>query len=303
MRNILLFLGVCLSVSLISCEEIVQLRVPESNQFIVVDATLTNQSGPQIIRLYKSQNYFDNNNPETLKDAKVLVKDNEGNMYEFKENLSNRGVYEWNSANKVLGKIGNTYQLSIDWNGEHLDAVSKMNRVPAIDSIRYKKATANLRQSGEGKPSEGFEAHFYAVDPKGEGDCYRVKAYKNGVQFNASNNLTVMYDSNFQKGSQADGLMFILPVRSSISPELYLDGDSLKVELYSITEGQYDFYFQARQEINNAGLFSRPTANIPTNLINKNKNSTWQGAGWFGTSAISTKKIKIDQTQAVKKLF
>ncbi len=303
MRKIYLFLGICFSILLFSCEEIVELKVPTSNQFIVVDATITNLPGTQVIRLYKSQNYFDNSAPETLNDAKVVVKDNEGNVYEFKESLFNRGVYEWKVSNKILGKIGNTYQLSIDWNGEHLEATSKLNRVPPIDSIRYKKSTANLRQSGEGKPSEGFEAHFYATDPKGEGDCYRVKAYKNGVVFNSPNNLTVMYDSNFQKGSQADGLMFILPVRSSISPELYLNGDSLKVELYSISEAQFDFYFQARQEINNAGLFSRPAANIPTNLINKNKNSVWQGAGWFGTSAIQSKSILIDQTKASKKLY
>ena len=304
MKKFLLFFGVVMASLLISCEEVVDLKVPDSNQFLVVDATLTNQIGTQTIKLYKSQNYFNNEGVEFITGAKVTVTDNEGNLYAFKESAVNVGFYEWKSpTNKILGKIGNTYQLSIDWNGEHFDAVSKLNRVPPIDSIRYKKAKANLRQSGEGKPEEGFEANFYATDPKGMGDCYRLKTYKNGKLFNDPSNLLVLYDSNFQKGSQGDGLMFILPVRSSISPELYLDGDSLKVELHSITEGQFDFYFQARLEVNNAGLFSRPAANIPTNIINKNKNSVWQGAGWFGTSAISSMALKIDATKASKKLY
>lgn len=305
MRGLYSIFCFCLSILLFSCEDVVDLKVPDSNQFVVVDATLTNQTGSQLIRLFKSQNYFNNNVPEAILGAKVVVNDNEGNSYEFKENVTSPGVYEWKPLgnNQVLGKIGRTYQLSIDWNGEHLDAVSKMNRVPAIDSIRYKKSTASLRQKGEGKPDEGYEAHFYANDPVGLADCYRLKAYKNGILFNEPNNLTVMFDSNFQKGSQGDGLMFILPVRSSISPELYVEGDSLKVELLSISEGQFDFYYQARQEINNAGLFSRPAANIPSNVVNKNKNSAWQGAGWFGVSAISSKKIKIIGVLANKKLY
>jgi len=304
MKGLSVLLGLVLLVGFSSCEEVVDLKVPDSNQFFVVDASLTNLPGSQKIRLYKSQNYFDNNPPESIQGAKVFVVDSEGTRYEFKENTSIKGLYEWSpNNNQVFGKIGAIYQLSIDWNGEQLEAFSKMNRVPAIDSIRYKKTTASFRQRGEGKPDEGFEARFYATDPVGVGDCYRLKAYKNGKLFDGPENLTVMYDSNFQKGAQGDGLMFITPVRSSISPELYLEGDSLKVELLSITEGQFDFYFQARQELNNAGLFSRPAANIPTNVMNKNKSSKWQGAGWFGVSAVSIKTIKIEASKASKKLY
>lgn len=304
MRGLYLVLSFFLFVGLTACEEVVDLKVPDTDRFFVVNAVLTNQVKTQSIQLFKSQNYFDNNPPESIQGAKVVVTDNAGNRFEFTENASVKGLYEWRPVgNQVLGKVGSSYQLSIDWNGEQFEAFSKMNRVPPIDSIRYKKETANLRQRGEGKPDEGFEAHFYARDPIGVGDCYRLRTYKNGKLFDGSNNLTVMFDSNFQKGAQGDGLMFISPVRSSISPELYLDGDSLTVELLSITEGQFDFYFQARQELNNAGLFSRPAANIPTNVVNKNKSSKWQGAGWFGVSAVSRSTIKIEASKASKKLY
>ena len=304
MRGLYLVLSFFLFVGLTACEEVVDLKVPDTDRFFVVNAVLTNQVKTQSIQLFKSQNYFDNNPPESIQGAKVVVTDNAGNRFEFTENASVKGLYEWRPVgNQVLGKVGSSYQLSIDWNGEQFEAFSKMHRVPPIDSIRYKKETANLRQRGEGKPDEGFEAHFYARDPIGVGDCYRLRTYKNGKLFDGPNNLTVMFDSNFQKGAQGDGLMFISPVRSSISPELYLDGDSLTVELLSITEGQFDFYFQARQELNNAGLFSRPAANIPTNVVNKNKSSKWQGAGWFGVSAVSRSTIKIEASKASKKLY
>lgn len=304
MRARVIILLVLIASFLTACEDIIDLKVPDSNKYLVVDASLTNLPGTQVIHLLESQNYFDNSEPAGIKGAKVRVTDNEGKAFDFIENTSKPGYYEWKQTNnQTFGKIGNTYTLSINWNGEQFEAVSGMYRVPPIDSIRYKFSKANLRQSGEGKPLEGYEANFYARDFRGEGDCYRIKAYKNGKLFNETNNLTIAYDANFQKGAQADGLMFILPVRSSISPELYLNGDSLKVELLSISEAQFDFYTQARLEINNAGLFARPSANIPTNLVNKNKNSPWQGAGWFGVSAVSSKSIKIDATQAVKKLY
>ena len=299
-----LILLVLLTGFITACEDIVNLKVPDSDKYFVVDANLTNLPGTQVIHLLESQNYFDNSDPVGIKGAKVRVTDNEGLAFDFLENTSKPGYYEWKpSQGKTFGKVGNTYTLTINWNNEQLVAVSAMNRVPAIDSIRYKFAKANLRQSGEGKPKEGYEANFYARDFNGEGDCYRIKAYKNGKVFNSPNNLVIAYDANFQKGAQADGLMFILPIRTSISPELYLNGDSLRVDICSITEGQFDFFTQARLEINNAGLFARPTANIPTNLFNRNKNSTWQGAGWFGVSAVSSKTILIDASQAVKKLY
>jgi hypothetical protein len=74
----------------------------------------------------------------------------------------------------------------------------------------------------------------------------------------------------------------------------------VKVELLSITEAHFDFWTQLRQELNNAGLFARPAARIPSNINNVNANSTKQASGWFGTSAVSTMEVKIDKTKAVK---
>jgi hypothetical protein len=95
-----------------------------------------------------------------------------------------------------------------------------------------------------------------------------------------------------------DGLMFIRPIRRSISPQLYLDKDKIRVEIWSITEDEFNFYSQARLELNNAGLFSRPAANIPTNIKNLNASSKLQGAGWFGVSAVSSFETIVDPKKA-----
>jgi hypothetical protein len=285
---------------LCSCEEVIVLDSPNFDHFMVVQATLTNQKGPQQIYLSQSQNYFDNSTPLVLSGASVEVSDDEGNLYIFTENAAKKGTYVWTpkSESDVLGKIGRTYKLLVKYTGESYTSVAKMYRVPPIDSILYQASDASNRQSGTNKPEVGFDAQFFARDPRGAGDCYRVKFYKNDKLFNETDNLVLMYDSSFQKGAMADGLLFILPVRRAISPELYVEKDKIKVELYSISEDQFNFYSQARLELNNAGLFARPAANIPTNVVNTNLNSKTQGAGWFGVSAVSTLETVVDPKKA-----
>jgi Domain of unknown function (DUF4249) len=300
MRYFILFI----SLFLMSCEEVVTLDSPQSNHYLVVEATLTNLPGPQKIVLTRSQDYFDNSSVPPIQGAEVLVRDDASHEFRFTESVDNPGTYVWvpSVSNPQLGQVGRNYQLNVKVGNDVFVASETMNPVPPIDSIAYKAATANPRQSGEGKPKEGFEARWFANDLKGEGSSYRLKFYKNGVLFNTPSNLLIFYDSALQKVAGTDGLMFNLPIRSAINPELYVANDKVKVELYSISIDHFSFYSQARLELNNAGLFSRPAANIPTNIKNTNPSSSLQGAGWFGVSAVSSLETTIDPAKARKNM-
>ena len=70
---------ICITlVALSSCEEVVSLPSPASDNYLTVEATLTNLSGPQKILLSKSQAYFDNTAVPKISNAEVIVKDNSG---------------------------------------------------------------------------------------------------------------------------------------------------------------------------------------------------------------------------------
>ena len=295
-----LILGlICLFLT--SCEDIITLNGPQTEPFIVVDGNITNVAGEQIIRLTNSQNLLNESVPTPLKNAVVKVTDDLGKTYEFKD-IKSEGIYKWIPANKsdILGTVGRTYSLEIQSEGDIFKAVSKINRVPKIDSIAYRLDDANGRQKGVGKPDKGYEAQFYANDLKGVGDCYRIKVYKNDTLMAGEDNIVVAYDALNTKNPIGDGIMFIIPLRQVARTELYEENDRLKVELLSITEAHYDFWSQFKQELNNAGLFARPAARIPSNVINTNPKSSRQASGWFGTSAISSFEVKIDKTKAVK---
>ncbi len=295
------FHAIILSLFMMSCTDVIQLNVPQTDPYLVVDASITNLVGTQTVKLSKSQAYLDETTPEGIKNASVKVTDDLGKVYEFKD-LTNEGRYVWTPADKseIMGIVGRTYTLEVKSDNEIYRAVSKLNRVPKIDSIVYKLTDANLRQKGTGKPDVGYDAHFYSTDPKGVGDCYRIKIYQNGKLRLGAENIIIAYDGIGNKSPIGDGLQFILPIRRLATNELYKENDQLRVELLSITEGNFDFWLQLRTELNNAGLFATPASRIPTNIENANPNSLKKASGWFGTSAISTFEVNIDKTKAVK---
>lgn len=297
MKPIYLFL---LFLALTSCEEIVNLPSPVSDHYLVVEANLTNQNTAQQIILSRSQDYFDQSAAPKLGGALVTVSDTLGHQFNFVEKVAQSGIYVWEptAQQPTIGKVGTTFTLNVKWQNETLTSRATLNRVPPIDSILYQYDEAFGRQSSNNNPKNGYDAQFYARDFRGAGDCYRVKTYRNGVLFNDPINLTLVYDAGFQKGAMTDGLMFILPIRRSISPRLYLENDKIRVELWSISEDEFNFYSQARLELNNAGLFSRPAANIPTNIKNMNPASKLQGTGWFGVSAVSSFETVVDPKKA-----
>lgn len=289
-----------LLLALTSCEEIVTLPSPVSDHYIVVEANLTNQNKAQQIILSRSQDYFDQSSAPKIAGAQVTVSDTLGNQFSFVEKVAQSGIYVWEptAQQPTIGKTGTTFTLNVKWQNETVTAKAKMHRVPPVDSVLYQYDEASNRQAADGQPKNGYDAQFYARDILGAGDCYRVKTYRNGVLFNDPINLTLAYDAGFQKGAMTDGLMFILPLRRSISPSLYQENDKIRVEIWSISEDEFNFYSQARLELNNAGLFSRPAANIPTNIKNINPVSKLQGTGWFGVSAVSSLETVVDPKKA-----
>ena len=301
-KQILTFIPLfILSMTLMSCEDVIKLDIPKTDPYLVVDGSITNVAGEQVIKLSKSQDLLSSSPVEGVKNAIVKVSDDLGKIYEFKD-LKNNGKYVWTPAIKteIMGVVGRTYTLEIIAENENYKAVSKLNRVPKIDSLVYKFDDANLRQKGTGKPDKGYDAQFYATDFKGVGDCYRVKIYKNDTLKNSEQDIIIAYDAIGAKSPFGDGLTFVLPIRRLANTELYRENDKVKVELLSITEAHFDFWTQLRQELNNAGLFARPASRIPSNVVNINANSPKQVSGWFGTSAISSMEIRIDKAKAVK---
>jgi len=233
-----------------------------------VDGWLTDQPGPQRIRLTQTTAYFNNGVATPATNATVIVLDDQQKQYNFTD-PDNDGYYVWTppKPTDTLARIGHTYYVGIRFQGEEYYSQTKMNRVPAIDSLIFRKEKINPISS-----EEGYQAEFYATDPANGADYYRVRYFRNSQLQNRPQDLILSYDGAFNGSGNTDGFVFIRPIRQSINPEkLYVMNDTVKVELQSITPEAFYFLQQLNQQITNGGLFASPPANVPTNIINAKK--------------------------------
>ncbi|WP_288425315.1 DUF4249 domain-containing protein [uncultured Spirosoma sp.] len=271
-----------------ACETVIDAKLDTSPTQLSIDGTITDQPGPQTVRLSLTAPYFDSATTPAAKGATVTVADNTGRTYVFTD-PDNDGYYVWQPAQRdTMGRIGRTYKLTIAYQGDTYIASSTMNRVPAIDSLVFREARINPISS-----TMGYRASFYARDFPGARDYYRVRFFWNGVLQNKPRNIVTVQDAAFRGSADTDGLQFIQPIRQSINPDsLYRMNDSVRVEVQSITPEAFDFLSQLRTQLTNGGLFATPPANLPTNIVNMT-NGGRAATGFFTASAIRTRSAVV----------
>lgn len=281
---------------LFSCETRISPTLESAPALLVVDAWITNESVPQEIVLSRTQPYFENQYPPAVKGAVVQVTDNNGKVFAFTEDNTKAGHYVWKGLpGETLGTTGQTYQLQVLVGGESFTAVSKMGRVPAIDSIVFS------REKRIGTTDTLTLAEFYATDPKGPGDAYWIRAYKNGNALDKPSEINVAFDAGFSPGGETDGVVFITPIRRAINPNRtdsnnrvlspYDPGDSVNVQIHSITLAAFNYLNEVAVQTDRPGgfqeLFAAPLANVSTNIRNTNPGGS-AVLGFFNVSAVSS---------------
>lgn len=278
-----------LAVASLSCETVINTKLDTGPSQLSVDGTLTDQPGPQRIRLTQTAAYFDNALPPVASGATVTVTDNLGKTFAFTD-ADNDGYYIWTPATTdTLGRVGRTYTLRIQFQNDVYVAQTKMNRVPPVDSITFQDAQINPVSS-----ERGYRADFYARDFAGAPDQYRIRYYRNGALQNRTADITNVYNASFNNSSDTDGLLFIQPIRRSANPEkLYQISDTVKVELLSLTLDGFYFLEELQTQLNNTGLFARPATNLPTNVINTNPGGR-AATGYFMTSAVQSRTVVVN---------
>lgn len=290
----LLLLG---TLVLTSCETVIDAKIESAPSQLAVDAWITDQPGEQQIRLTSTRNYFDNGPATPATGAAVVVGEvsTAGNSiarrFEFTD-PDKDGIYTWKPASNAdtakLGSIGRTYALSIAYGGESYVALAQMPRIPAIDSLTFSKQKINPVSS-----ETGYRAEFYATDLAGATDYYYIRYYRNGKLQNRPQDIILSYDGAFRGSANTDGLQFVRPIRQAINPEkLYALNDTVRMELRTVTVEGYTFWELLKAQLQNAGLFATPPANVPTNLRNLRTGGP-AAVGFFLASPVRTRTATV----------
>jgi hypothetical protein len=286
-------------IGLSGCEDVIDLKTESGPTQLVVDGWITNQPGTQTITLTWSSPYFDTNPIKPVLGAKVSVTDNLGKVYTFTDS-EGTGKYTWGKlASDTLGRIGGKYTLKVEHDQEVYTAKNEIKRVPKVDSIAYTHETLPIKPDKDKGQKTGFIVEFYARDFIGTGDTYWIKEVINGkTNVDKAEKISIAYDAAFGAGAPSDGLIFIQPLRRSITYDsLYQAGNRVGVELHSITNEAFYFLQQVVEQSTNGGIFATPIANIKSNVTNADPNGR-KALGYFGASAVSKMETVIDPKKA-----
>src|SRR5690606_18341674 len=167
-----------LALLLFSCEDVINIDVKEGKQQLVVDAWLTDESGEQKVTLTLSQPDFDQTGPSPAPCAEVYVVREDSTRFRFVDH-DNDGIYTFSPRNRNFLRLNENVALYIQYGGEEYYSISRLRRVPPIDSLKYQAITLPITPGDS--PRSGFLAQFFATDFEGEGDTYLVRSYKNDV--------------------------------------------------------------------------------------------------------------------------
>jgi len=302
MRNTLLPF---LFLILISCEDIITPELPTNDPILVVDAWLNNLNEEQKIILSSTQDYLDSTSSPSVSGAIVQVSDNLGNVFDFIESVPGEYVWQPTNLKSNLGDVGSSYTLNIQHDGKEIIAQSTMNRTSTIDSVNFVRGQF---------PEGSYYAEFWSREEAGIGDAYWIKSYVNGIYQNGLDDIITCIDAGASsEGAVIDGIPFIPPIRRGItrfetdddgdfiSP--FNKGDSIYVEIHSVTYEAFDFLNKTSIQINRPGgfgeLFAVSLSNVPTNLQVVNDNR-FPVVGFFNISAVHGMGNTLDEEELEK---
>jgi hypothetical protein len=299
-----LFVLMCIAIGLLAavgCEQKENVELDPGKAQVIVDAFISNEVDTQQIYISITRPYFDAGVSD-VQGARVWVGNSRNlRIFEFteardtmiddKDRATERIVYRWVPVGKdSLGAIGDTIGLRVEYNGQTYQSLARINRTAILDSVIVKKDDEGVFQSDE------LEAEFFGRDQEGTDDTYWIRTWYNGKRLINSrfNLVNIAYDGGFNAGANTDGLDFIRPIRQNVGPDEGLEtGDTLAVEIHSISPETFTFFSIARLQIQNGGLFATPPANVPTNIFNENASSPERPVGWFNVAAVVRRGVRV----------
>jgi hypothetical protein len=247
----------------------------ESN--LVVDGAITTDTTRHRVKLTKTADYFYNKPTQVVSGATVSISDGT-NVFKLTEDASEPGVYY--TADTVYGVCGKTYTLhveNVDVNGdgttETYEASSKLSNMLTPSAITVKEKHIYYENL--------FEVSLFGEDPPTT-DFYLFRPLINGV-LTADTITEVIYsdDAMFNGADFKNGISVAYFVPDYKKDEQVVDGDTVTLEVCSITEDYYNFLSEFGQEASgHSPMFGGQPANIRTNVSNN-------GMGYFAAYSIA----------------
>ena len=277
MRNLKYFICLLFIIfSFTECTDVVQIKLDEGSELIVIDAFLESQFDVQAIFIHKNSAYFNTKTPEPITNAKVVLYDLTINS-QVKFEHSREDRYETFAGRKIFIE-NHQYKLEVEIEGVTYSAITTEPRAAKIDSI---EATYYDKDRITGQPMYPYYmCTLWAKDKVDEfPDYYWIKT-ENDTSFN----LCIDGTGGIVKNAEQDSINFAPPY-NLLGFRIYRPGNGCYVSINAITRDTYNFLTQAQAQISNGGLFATTPENVKTNFVTPAGAKT-KAVGWFSVANV-----------------
>jgi len=258
-----------------ACEDTVDIQVNKGTSALVVEGWLTDRPENHYVRLYLTNTLSSSNGFDPVSKASLLLTDDAGNSEQLKE--IGPGRYE---ISTMKGVEGYTYTLRILTSDGNYEVVSKMPRLSmAPDSLTFKYEEESVVYE-----ESGYYPYLHGQELEGKDDYIQVKLFKNNKYLNSAGDINIFPDE-FVDGNY---ISMGLDIDSA-----FVQGDTLRAEVWSLSESAYNFWTDIRTQLQNGGIFASPLTNARTN-VKKLAADSKNVVGYFGTSLVRTVERKVE---------
>lgn len=270
MKHLILF--TLLGLFCLACEKTITLDLEQAEDAVVIEAQLTDQPGFNFVKLSRVMAFNGMGAPPALSGATVSISGEDGIPHAFEETTS--GYYVPTEAD-YKGTVGQTYQLTVETDGDIYTASERMYYMPPFDSLTIAVDEEELEDPDE----EGYfyDVLFYIKEPQETEDYYLVKFYRNDTLQNYNGEDVYVTDDQFLSGD----------IEAFPGPIYFKENDEARVEMYSLPRDGYIYFLDIASNVNSdGGMFSGQPANVRGNV---------QGGavGYFQVSSLSIAEIVV----------
>ena len=255
------------AISLSSCEKVIDVKLDSSANQVVIEGNITDQQGPQTIKISQSVPYTDSNVYPAVTGAEVTVTDDAGGSWIFTE--VQPGSYTFGSLKGVPGR---TYTLHVNANNTTYTAMSTMPEPVALDSLSLDILTFG------GDENKQVRVHY--KDPENQINQYLYIMKINGVQ---AKRIFVEND-RFTNGNDVTSLLFYSGENDDEDPK---SDDQVEIEMQGIDKSIFKYWFSLTQQTQNGPAVGVTPGNPPSNINNN-------ALGYFSAHTTEKKTITID---------
>jgi Domain of unknown function (DUF4249) len=257
MRDLKYILPLLVALSLLAgCEQKVDIKLNETEARVVIEGWVTDDPGPYDFKITKTGAYLGNGAEQKVTGAFAILRDDLGHA----DTLVERGP-GWYQSTDMQGQMMHNYFLEVTVEGKQYKASNYLPRINPILGAGYEYNDTIIF-------GKGYYVGMLALEPAGIGDFYQFRFTRNDTAFNSAADIFVT-DDRYVDG-QVSPFLYPYPCRL---------GDTVVVEVRSLSQSTYDFYITLAQQ--GAGV-GGPFASVPDNIASNFDNGAF---GWFGTVA------------------